>query len=61
MTGAEIRWVQIGDDGDLDMDVLRSLLDDNTKVLSLSVCSNVTGRVWATEVKKIRAYIDAKE
>jgi cysteine desulfurase/selenocysteine lyase len=42
-TGAALRYVPITDDGLLDMEALRSLLTDRTKVVAVSGQSNVLG------------------
>ena len=44
-TGAEIRYVRVDDDGQLDMDHAADLIDDDTKLLSVVHVSNVLGTV----------------
>jgi cysteine desulfurase/selenocysteine lyase len=44
-TGAEIRYVRVDDDGQLDMDHAANLIDDDTKLLSVVHVSNVLGTV----------------
>jgi len=56
-TGAELRRVHIGMDGALDVEQVKSLIDNNTKILALSLCSNITGRVWEQEVKDLCKYV----
>ena len=41
--GAEIDWAPIGDDGVLDLDALRGLLERGPKVLAITQVSNVLG------------------
>ncbi|MUV56600.1 SufS family cysteine desulfurase [Halogeometricum sp. CBA1124] len=44
-TGAEIRYVRVDDDGQLDMEHAADLIDDDTKLLSVVHVSNVLGTV----------------
>ncbi len=52
--GAEIRWIKIWEDGVLDVDEVETLIDNKTKIIALSACSNVTGIIWSNEILKIR-------
>jgi len=49
-TWAELRWIPVGIDGVLDVELVKKNIDSNTKIIALSACSNVTGRVWLEEV-----------
>lgn len=51
--GAELRRVEIGTDGILDPQQVIKLVDEKTKVVALSMCSNVTGVVWREEIRTI--------
>jgi len=44
-TGADVRYVRVTDDGHLDMDHARALIDDDTEVVSLTHVSNVLGTI----------------
>ena len=44
-TGAQIRWVDIDDQGHLDIDSLRSLLNERTRLLAVTAVSNVLGTI----------------
>ncbi|MDG2521774.1 cysteine desulfurase [Caulobacter segnis] len=41
--GAFLRWIPVLDDGTLDMEAYKALLNDKTKVVAVSHMSNVTG------------------
>jgi cysteine desulfurase/selenocysteine lyase len=41
--GIEIRMLPIADDGSLRLDLLETLIDDRTRILAISQCSNVLG------------------
>ncbi|MDR2082876.1 MAG: aminotransferase class V-fold PLP-dependent enzyme [Candidatus Ancillula trichonymphae] len=56
ITGAQIRYLDLLNSGELDLEQLNKLVDENTKVLSVSHASNVTGVVH--EVDKITAHLD---
>lgn len=56
---AEIRWVPVWEDGDLAVEQIQDLLDENTKVITLSLCSNVTGRVRRDKIKQLCEYINS--
>ena len=59
-TGAQLRRVHIWVDGILDTDEVISLVDTNTKILALSLCSNVTGSIWEQEIKTLSTYINSQ-
>jgi cysteine desulfurase/selenocysteine lyase len=44
-TGAEVRYIRVGEDGHLDMDHAVELVDDDTQLLSVTHVSNVLGTV----------------
>jgi cysteine desulfurase/selenocysteine lyase len=44
-TGARVRWVDIDDQGRLDMDSLRSQLSERTRLLAVTAVSNVLGTI----------------
>ncbi len=58
-TGAQLRRVHIWVDGVLDTDEVISLVDTNTKIIALSLCSNVTGSIWEQEIKTLSTYVDS--
>ncbi len=51
LAGATLSWIDIDDDGHLRMDDLDKLIDDRTKVVAVTHCSNVLGTI--TPIKEI--------
>ncbi|MBT3890165.1 MAG: aminotransferase class V-fold PLP-dependent enzyme, partial [Planctomycetaceae bacterium] len=47
-TGAVIRWANITDNGQIDMDHYTSLLSEKTKIVAFTMCSNVLGSITPT-------------
>jgi cysteine desulfurase/selenocysteine lyase len=56
ITGAQLRYIDLLDSGDLDLSQLHLLVDEHTSVVSISHASNVTGIVH--QVDKITAHLD---
>ena len=58
-SGAQTRWLplrekdRLSECDMLDVDMLETLIDDNTKVISLALASNVTGRLHLEALRKI--------
>jgi cysteine desulfurase/selenocysteine lyase len=44
-TGAQLRWIPVTDDGELDLTELESIVDETTKVLAFTHVSNVLGTI----------------
>jgi cysteine desulfurase/selenocysteine lyase len=47
-SGAVIRWANITDDGQIDIEHYTSLLNEKTKVVAFTMCSNVLGSITPT-------------
>lgn len=45
-TGAKIRWIRVQDDGTLDFEAFRKLLNEKTKLVCIAHMSNVTGTIY---------------
>jgi cysteine desulfurase/selenocysteine lyase len=43
--GAVIRWANVTDDGQIDMEHYTSLLNEKTKIVAFTMCSNVLGSI----------------
>jgi cysteine desulfurase/selenocysteine lyase len=54
-TGATLRWIEVGDDGRLDLENLESVVTERTKVLSFTHQSNVLGTITPVQVLAARA------
>lgn len=57
LTGAQLRWLPLTDDGQLDLTELDSIVDETTKVLAFTHVSNVLGTINPVErlVERARA------
>ena len=52
--GVSLRWLDIDDDGDIDLEALDRLIDSDTKIVALTHMSNVLGgRTRAAEIVRI--------
>lgn len=57
-TGAQLRFIECRPDGSLDLDEVRSLITDKTKIVAITQVSNVLGRV--NPIKEIAAMVHEK-
>ena len=57
-TGAQLRFIECRPDGSLDLDEVRSLITDKTKIVAITQVSNVLGRV--NPIKEIAAMAHEK-
>ena len=53
--GATVRYLKVDEEGKLDMEELKSLLNERTKIVSLSAMSNVFGRI--NDIKTIAGLV----
>lgn len=53
MHGVTLRWIDIAHDGVLPVQDILEAIDETTKIVALTLCSNVTGMVWDDEIKKL--------
>jgi cysteine desulfurase/selenocysteine lyase len=57
LVDVELRYINLLDSGDLDLEQLDKLVDENTRIVSISHASNVTGIVH--EIEKITAHLSS--
>lgn len=57
-TGAKLRFIECRQDGSVDLDEVRSLITDKTKIVAITQVSNVLGRV--NPIKEIAAMVHEK-
>lgn len=57
-TGATIRYLDVLNDGTIDLNGLAGLIDDHTKVISITHCSNVTGQI--TDIPKLMSLLNSR-
>lgn len=57
MTGAKLVYIDIWSDSVLDPEYVYTYISDRTKIIALTLCSNVTGVIRDHEIKKISEYI----
>ncbi len=67
-SGASLKIIPVDDNGDLDMDVYKTLLTERTKIVAVTYCSNVLGTVNPVHEiirlahdKKARVLVDAAQ
>ena len=58
LTGAKLRFIECRPDGSVDLDEVRSLITDKTKIVAITQVSNVLGRV--NPIKEIAAMAHEK-
>jgi len=58
LSGCELRWIDVWADWVLDVNKVLEKVDTHTKIVALSACSNVTGRLWTQEIRELCEKID---
>lgn len=59
-TNAKLRFVELDNNGDIDLDSLKKIINKNTKIVALTFVSNVIGRIQPVrEIVKLAKTVDA--
>lgn len=53
MTWAELRRISVSESWNIDVEEVGNNIDQNTKIIALTACSNVTWYIWLDEIKRV--------